>query len=435
MRHNSIRRCVLFGLVASARWAFGTEQYLVHVPAACVPTVVRRHGLSVVRGIDGTGSVWVFASTDRRNSAEVIREVSTDPMVQSIEKDGNASIPEVDGAAVLGQSTAAILDRLSDNHPISYYGSSVWSAYADQAAAQRIHLADVQKISATGAGIVAIIDTGIDPDNPVLQGSLVPGYDFVHDLPGTASEWGDLDPQMAAVLKRSASAIPGRQGAVRLGRSAVAILDQSTAAILDTQKFPAAFGHGTMVAGIVHLVAPTARIMPLKAFSGDGTARISDIVRAIYYAADQGAGVINMSFSTSTPSIGLVKALNYAFRQGIVCVASTGNSGLETLVYPAGINNVAGVASTDNNDRRSRFSNYGPALVHVAAPGEEILTTYPGGGYALVSGTSFAAPFVSGGAALLYQVDDFPGQVEALHAFCSLENQKTEDPGCGRLDL
>ena len=114
--------------------------------------------------------------------------------------------------------------------------------------------------------------------------------------------------------------------AARLNQSTVAFLDQSTVAFLDG-KLPAAFGHGTMVAGLVHLVAPTAKIMPLKAFRADGTSRVLDIVRAVYYAADHGATVINMSFSLSGSSPELAEALEYATSRKVICVASAGNMG------------------------------------------------------------------------------------------------------------
>src|SRR5205814_6396498 len=138
-------------------------------------------------------------------------------------------------------------------------------------------------------------------------------------------------------------------------------------------------GHGTMVAGIVHLVAPTAQILPLKAFSVDGTGYTSDIVRAIYRAVQQNAKVINMSFSLSTQPAELVNAINHANSQGVVIVAAAGNDGQNIAVYPAASSGVMGVASTTNKDALSTFSNYGTPQVWVAAPGEAIITTYPWG--------------------------------------------------------
>jgi subtilisin family serine protease len=88
-------------------------------------------------------------------------------------------------------------------------------------------------------------------------------------------------------------------------------------------------------------------------------------------------------------------------------VASAGNLGQEVVVYPGGFRNVLGVASTNsaNPPVRSSFTKFGDALVSLAAPGEGVITTYPGGGYAGTWGTSFSAPLVAGGAALLVQID------------------------------
>src|SRR6266550_4699153 len=95
-----------------------------------------------------------------------------------------------------------------------------------------------------------------------------------------------------------------------------------------------------MVAAIVHLVAPQANIMPLKSFYADGTGYNSDILRAIYYATNHGAKVINMSFNYTSYSPELEKAVNYATQSGVVCVAAAGNSGLKATVYPAALKNV-----------------------------------------------------------------------------------------------
>src|SRR5258708_33014895 len=197
--------------------------------------------------------------------------------------------------------------------------------------------------------------------------------------------------------------------------------------------------------GIIHLVAPTAQLMPLKAFHSDGTASLSDILRAIYYGVQNGANVINMSFATKTSSAELQKALDYANQKGVICAASSGNDGQGSppppappfLVYPAAFqNDVMGVASTSDQDTRSSFSNYGSAIVWVAAPGEAIVSTYPFDTYAAGWGTSFSAPFVSGGAALLHNLQAAIGQSGAATA---VANAVPLDPSLGlnhgRLDL
>jgi subtilisin family serine protease len=278
---------------------------------------------------------------------------------------------------------------------MSYYGSTVWHGYVNQPAAQLIQLAKTQSaFGVTGAGTVAIIDTGVDPSHPALKPVLLSGYDFVHNASG-ANEKGDVTQSTAAVLD-------GAQPAY-VNQSTAAVLDQSTAAVLDGDNY-SAFGHGTMVAGVVHLVAPTTKILPLKAFRADGSGYASDVMRALYYAQKNGADVVNMSFSFASSSQELSNAVKSVASNGVVLVASAGNDGKAVTVYPAAYPDVMGVASTDNNDNRSSFSNYGSNLVWVAAPGEGVVTMYPYGTYAACWGTSFSAPMVAGTAALLVQV-------------------------------
>src|SRR3989454_511695 len=310
------------------------------------------------------------------------------------------------------------------------------SSYVNQPAVVLIGSAEAHQL-ATGAGIVAVIDTGVDPNHPVLKASLVPGFDFTRNLPGMPSEFADLGQSTASILDQSTASILDQQTILILNQSTASILDQSTASILDTRLVPQEFGHGTMVAGIIHLVAPAAQIMPLKAFEADGTAHLFDILRAIYYAVDHGAKVINMSFSTEQGSAGMGRAMNYAVSRGVICVSSAGNNGARLRVYPAAFGNVLGVGSTSNLDARSTFSNFGDDDVTLAAPGEGIITTHPGGHYAAAWGTSFSASFVSGGAALLLQVNIRTNQETVADA---LEENAKELPdrlglGEGRIDL
>jgi hypothetical protein len=249
-----------------------------------------------------------------------------------------------------------------------------------------------------GLGIVAIIDTGVDANNPILKPCLVPGYDFTTNTAGIPDEMQDpmLGQSTAAILNQSTAHLLNGQSVAVLNQSTAAILNQSTAAVLNGNALPADFGHGTMVAGLVHLIAPGAQIMPLKAFAEDGTSQSSKIVAAIYYAVQHGASVVNMSFGESDMSADVMQAINYATRNNVVCVASTGNSGTQALVYPAAYGNVLGVTSVNAQGQLSTFSNYGPDITAVAAPGENLVTTYPGGNFAAVSGTSFAAALISG---------------------------------------
>jgi subtilase family protein len=315
---------------------------------------------------------------------------------------------------------------LSDSTPVNYYGSTVWHGYVNQPASQIVRLADTQAAyGVDGNGIVAIIDTGIDPTHPVLQSVVLPGYDFTRNKSG-ADEKGDVQQSTADVLDGS--------GPTYVNASTLGVIDQSTADVLDSTQYQA-FGHGTMVAGIVHLVAPRAQILPLKAFSADGTGYTSDAIRAIYWAVKSNARVVNMSFSFANSSKEFASALTYANKNNVISVAAAGNDGMNVAVYPAGYtSSVMGVASTSNTDTRSSFSNYGTPQVYVAAPGEWIVTTYPWGTYAASSGTSFSAPFVAGAAALILDVNSGATESNAAQA---IGNAKfiSSDLGKGRLDL
>jgi len=310
--------------------------------------------------------------------------------------------------------------------PVPNDGSIIWNGYANQPPAEIVHVSQAQNsFGVTGSGIVADIDTGVDPNHPALKSVLLSGYDFTRNQPG-GSEMTDFTGTPPAGNSDSTG---------QLDQSTAAVLDQSTAAVLDGTSLYPTFGHGTMVMGIIHLVAPTAQLLPLKAFNSNGTAYLSDILRAVYYGVQNGANVINMSFDFTSNSSELTKALNYARRNNVICVASAGNDGAQEVVYPAAIqNNVMGVGSTSDMDTRSSFSNYGSAVVWVAAPGENIVSTYPFGAYAAGSGTSFSAPFVSGAAALMRNLD---GSINESGAAAAVAHAVPigGNMGNGRLDL
>ena len=316
---------------------------------------------------------------------------------------------------------------LYDTNPVNYYGTMVWNGYANQPAVGIIELPAVQSqqnLRTTGTGTVAVIDTGVDPTHPVLQSVILPGYDFTRNQ-GEGSELTDVNQSSMAVVNGASP--------VQVNQSSMAVVNQQGSSTFSQPQY-ADFGHGTMVAGIIHLVAPNAQILPLKAFHADGTGNLSDVLRAIYYAAQHNANVLSMSFDFVSYSPELANAINYANRTGAICVASAGNDGQQEMVYPAGLSNVIGVASTSNNDTLSSFSNYGQPPVWVGAPGEGIITTYPYGTYAAGWGTSFSAPFVSGTVALLRGVSPRLNQQSAAQA---ISNAIYISPalGNGRLDV
>jgi subtilisin family serine protease len=295
-----------------------------------------------------------------------------------------------------GASAGAVPSYLSDEAPYTYYGTTVWHGYVYQPANTLIRTGTTQSaFNTAGSGVVvADIDTGVDPNHPVLKNVLLTGYDFTRNQSG-GSEMSDVSQSTVAVLDGD------NVQTAQVSQSTVAVLDQSTVAVLDGNPNYAAFGHGTMTAGLIHLVAPQAQILPLKAFQANGTGYNSDILRAIYYAVAHGAKVINMSFNYTTSSQQLANAVNYATTSGVICVAAAGNSGEQTTVYPGALKGVIDVASTSDQDTQSTFSNYGAPPVWLAAPGEGVMTTYPYGTYAAGWGTSFSTPLVTGTTALM----------------------------------
>ena len=338
------------------------------------------------------------------------------------------------GQAMDATNQGAIPSALYDSTAITYYGTTVREGYVLQPASQIIGIANAQSsFHVSGKGIVAVIDTGVDTTHPVLQGVLLPGYDFTRNQPG-ADEKGDLSQSTTAVIDQSTTAV--------VDQSTTAVVDQSTTAVVDTQAGTALnqpqyadFGHGTMVSGVIHLTAPTASILPLKAFQANGTGYLSDVIRAIYYAVGHHAQVLNMSFNFTSSSLQLYSALSFANLNGVISVAAAGNSGEETLVYPAAYRSlVMGVASTSNNDTLSTFSNYGPNLVWVGAPGEGVVTLYPFATYAATWGTSFSTPFVAGAAALLLDMNASCGESQASQSVAHAKYINS-NLGNGRLDL
>ncbi len=189
-------------------------------------------------------------------------------------------------------------------------------------------------------------------------------------------------------------------------------------------------GHGTHCAGIVAAstdnsigiagICPDCKIMPIRtgfaldvAGSLAGTLELKDILQAVYYAADNGADVISMSFGGFEESMSIKNALNYAYDKGVLLVAAAGNNNTDLKFYPAGYENVIAVAATDAYDQKASFSNYGE-WVDVAAPGKDILSLRAEGSdmygtlgrivnenYYVASGTSMACPYVAGLAGLL----------------------------------
>ena len=428
---------------------FAQSRYILQTAAPSdLARVTSQYALTVIHSIHEDGNLYVVtlpANASAKDAAAVkadraVLQFTPDTEVDGTDDSSDGTDDSGDGGEDLPPPAATSLDPLQDalasHSTVSYFGVPVRSGYVDQTATTLIHLAQTQQQFPTGNSIVAVIDTGVDPNHPALAGVLVPGYDFINNIAGVPSELADVDQSTVAILDQSTVAILDEKNSpLVLNQSTVAILDQSTVAILDGTKLPKDFGHGTMVAGLIHLVAPTAQIMPLKAFHGDGSANLSDVISAIYYAVDHNAKVINMSFSTRTRSAALLQAIQYASNRGVISIAAAGNDGKRLKLYPAALQGVFGVASTNKQDLRSMFSNWGEGSSRVAAPGEALVTTYPGNNYAAVWGTSFSTPLVAGAAAVMINLVPSIQYGQMGQAFHKGPHVGHQEEGESRLDL
>src|SRR6056297_1938518 len=211
----------------------------------------------------------------------------------------------------------------------------------------------------TGNGAdIAILDTGIDKDHPDLKANLGNGKDF-----SGKGTWNDGD------------------------------------------------GHGTHCAGIANAVNNTEGVVGVsteatlhagKVLGDDGSGSFSDVAAGIEWAANQGYDVASLSLGASSGSSTVKDAVDYAYNNGVLVVSSAGNSGPcnDCVGYPAAYSNAVAVSSTDSDDSLSSFSSTG-SEVELAAPGGSVYSTYKGGGYDTLSGTSMSCPHVSGAGAQL----------------------------------
>ena len=195
-------------------------------------------------------------------------------------------------------------------------------------------------------------------------------------------------------------------------------------------------GHGTHVAGIIAAhnnsigvigVAPDAELYAVKVLDQYGGGRISDVIEGIEWAVQNDMDIISMSFGTTEYSQALNDSSASAYNAGILLVASAGNNGdgnLSTndVMYPAKLESVIAISAIDQNNIAVSWSADG-SEVELAAPGVGIYSTWLDGGYHSMSGTSMAAPFVSGVAALMMQdnVVASPDEVRAAMAYNAID--------------
>lgn len=240
-------------------------------------------------------------------------------------------------------------------------GTPISDPYRMQPSALNIRVNEALDI-ATGEGVVvAVLDSGVDLDHPFLLENMIDGYDFVDN---------DNDPS---------------EEADGIDNDGDGLIDESA-------------GHGTHVSGIINLVSPSVKIMPIRIFDTEGHATYFNAATAIVYAVDHGADVINLSGNGPDDTPLLNSAIAYAWQNGVVVVAA---AGVNEIRYPGSYDQVISVGTVDDADYRSDFARYENNLPTVYAPGMNIFSGYLDGGLAEWTGNSMATPFVAGEVALM----------------------------------
>jgi hypothetical protein len=273
---------------------------------------------------------------------------------------------------------------------------------------------------ATGRGVtVAVIDTGVDQTHPALAERMWIDARGVRDMENDLTD-NDTD-----------GLIDDARGWDFIDN------DKDPGESFENPSATVA-GHGTFIAGLITYLAPDVTILPVRAFSSDGTSDAFTVASAIKYAADHGAQVINLSFGTTQESTVMREAVSYARQRGALLVAAIGNENRSTdnsPQFPAGwTQDAMGVAAIDLEGRKATFSNFGRA-VSVSAPGVKLVSAFPGGNgdYAIWSGTSFAAPLASAEAALILERDPRNPDPRALIESTVVEIDSKNSQFAGRL--
>ena len=326
---------------------------------ATIESINIDYGSTALDKLPGSMGVYLLKLPGSSNTLEMVGHMASDPRLLFAEPNFVAEAPEGDG-----------------RHKA--YGISSTKPSSTQYAVENLNLSCAAHISRGKGTKVAVLDTGAQLGHPALKANFkgVKRYDFVGD---------DTDPSERP-----------------LGR------DTDADGLKDEMM-----GHGTHVAGIVDLVAPAAKIMPIRVLDTEGYGNVFTIAKAVSYAQRNDANVINLSLGTSSYSRLLHDVLADAIENGgVVVVAAAGNSNTEAKHYPAagepnGLSSSAdglvAVTSVNKDEVKSGFANYG-AWVDIAAPGNAIRSAFPVSVYANWSGTSMATPFVSGQAALVHKV-------------------------------
>ncbi len=280
-----------------------------------------------------------------------------------------------DPRVVEAQENDAVYLTHGEDLVFGFYEGWIESEAMGQPITNMLGLSAVHGVSKGGYVTIAVLDTGADAQHPMLRGKL----SLLHRSEEMSSieTWNNEDDD--------------GDGDIDEGK-----------------------GHGTVVAGLCHLVAPKAKILPIRVLNSDGVGSLADLIKGIDLAVRHGADIINMSLSLSATSSLLESQLQKLVQGGVVPVCAAGNQSLAAAAFPASSPNALGVSATDTQNLLASFSNFGVGA-YVGAPGVDLVAPYPGNGMVSATGTSMATPVVSAAIALVARAFDLDPVTAAVH--------------------
>lgn len=305
----------------------------------------------LIGGFDGASldtvsqiNVFLISFPDSVPVDTIIEHLINIPAVLGVQPNFKHGVPEVN----------QISQSFSDQSSPSFLRGESPPSFYEQPGTYSIGLDSAHAV-ATGEGVVvAVIDNGLDFSHPLFDSALQDsGYDFVDHDPDPSEEVGDV------------------------------------------------YGHGTFVSGLVLLAAPDCMLIPYRAFDENGWGNSFAICKAIYQAIEDSVDIINMSFGLYEDDPVISLAVNDAYSDTIVMVASVGNDSSSQQLFPAAYTEVMAVSAIDTLELVAGFSNYG-SYVDICAPGVKVYSALPGAyEWGTWSGTSFSSALVSGVCALI----------------------------------
>lgn len=347
-------RSILLAIAVVTGSAASAAEIIARIAQGANPqTIGARYGITLA-DVTENAPFALYAVPQGVDPHAIEAQMRVDPEVVWAEDNQSAEMPEHSGAG-----KASTIGAVGD--PNAFYSMNTgflqqvnWIGPASAAPAQQIR--------------VAILDTGISPNQPWLLTRVASSINFVevglppHDIPRGTNTNGNQDPDEAA-------------------------------------------GHGTMVAGIVAQMAPHSRLVVARICDSDGYTTAWLLIKGLAFAVNSGARVANISLGSLQRITALSDTLDWTEERNLIVVAAAGNNGMRTQFHPATISKVVSVTGIDEANRKPAFANW-DSSVDSAAPATGMRSFYWDGQMAVWSGTSFAAPIVSAGIAIALEYAD-----------------------------